>query len=175
MNGNNGWFVLTERPDSLKSNQDFAGLKAAMAFPKSLLHPSIGERVWSFLARGELDMAVFTAFREVEIAVRAAGQYEATDIGVPLMRKAFDKTNGRLTDLTHPEAEREELSSLFAGPIGSHKNPHSHRTVTLTDFRDAQEQVLVASHLLGIVQSRSAGKPRPPPKFSKLSTSCGRR
>jgi uncharacterized protein (TIGR02391 family) len=159
MNGSNGWFVLTERAAALKSDQDFAGLKAAMAFPKSLLHPSIAERVWSFLARGELDMAVFTAFREVEIAVRAAGRYAATDIGVPLMRKAFDKANGPLTDLTHPEAEREALSSLFAGAIGSYKNPHSHRTVTLTDFRDAQEQVLLASHLLGIVQARSGAKP----------------
>jgi hypothetical protein len=36
MNGNNGWFVLTERAETLKSDQDFAGLKVAMAFPKSL-------------------------------------------------------------------------------------------------------------------------------------------
>lgn len=159
MNGNNGWFVLTERAEGLKSDRDFAGFKAAMAFPKSLLHDSIAERVWAFLARGELDMAVFTAFREVEIAVRTAGNFEATDIGVPLMRRAFDKMNGPLTDLTQPEAERDALSSLFAGAIGSYKNPHSHRTVTLTDFRDAQEQVLIASHLLGIVQARSTAKP----------------
>jgi uncharacterized protein (TIGR02391 family) len=154
LNGNNGFFVLTERADTLKSDQDFSGLRAAMAFPKSLIHPKIADRVWSFLARSELDMSVFTAFREVEIAVREAGNFGPTDIGVSLMRKAFDKNNGPLTDMNQPEGEREALSNLFAGAIGSYKNPHSHRTVTLRDSRDAQEQVLLASHLLAIVQSR---------------------
>ena len=45
-----------------------------MAFRKSVLHPSIADCVSSFLTPGELDVAVFTAFRGVEIAVRAAGE-----------------------------------------------------------------------------------------------------
>jgi hypothetical protein len=55
-----------------------------------------------------------------------------SDIGVALMRKAFDKSTGPLTDMSNPEAEREALAHLFAGAIGSYKNPHSHRTVNLT-------------------------------------------
>ena len=43
---------------------------------------------------------------------------------------------------------------LFAGAILSYKNPHSHRFVKLSDPRDAWEQVMLATHLLAIVDSR---------------------
>jgi hypothetical protein len=51
-----------------------------------------------------------------------------TDISTGLMRKAFDKTTGPLTELSQPEAQRDSLAHLFAGAIGSYKNPHSHHT-----------------------------------------------
>jgi hypothetical protein len=57
-------------------------------------------------------------------------------------------------DLSHPEPECDALAHLFAGAIGSYKNPHSHRTVNLTDLAEAQEQVMLATHLLRIVEGR---------------------
>jgi uncharacterized protein (TIGR02391 family) len=153
-NGRNGWMVLTSDGESVGSKEDFDRIRAAREFPKSSLHPSIAKKVYSAIMRGELDEAVFAAFKAVEVAVREAGGYNATDIGVPLMRKAFDAKNGPLADQSQPEAEREALCHLFAGAIGSYKNPHSHRTVALTDHREAQEQVLLATHLLRIVEAR---------------------
>ncbi|MBK8725173.1 MAG: TIGR02391 family protein [Holophagaceae bacterium] len=154
-NGNNGWMLLSRRAEALLANNSFKSYTRSLDFPKSLLHPSIADEVWIDLARGDLETAVFKSFRAVEISVRTAGRFADTEIGTQLMRKAFDKTTGPLTDNRQPEAEREALAHLFAGAIGSYKNPHSHRTVTINDRADAQEMVVLASHLLRIVESRT--------------------
>ncbi|MHB1186726.1 TIGR02391 family protein [Thiobacillus sp.] len=153
-NGNNGWMLLSRRAQTVLANNTFKTYARSVGFPKALLHPSIADEVWLDIVRGDLETAVFKAFRAVEIAVREVGHFADTDIGTALVRKAFDKTTGPLSDQQQPEAEREALAHLFAGSIGSYKNPHSHRTVTINDTMEAQEMVILASHLLRIVDSR---------------------
>lgn len=154
-NGNNGFKVFSRKGRKLLNETEFQNYRKAADFPKSMLHPSIAELVWISLARGELSDAVFTAFRTVEEVVRAAGGFTDTDYGVDLMRRAFNPENGPLSDQNQLVAEREALMHLFAGAIGSYKNPHSHRTVTINDAKEAQEMVMLASHLLRIVETRS--------------------
>ena len=68
--------------------------------------------------RGDYDVAVFQAFKEVEVAVRTAAGLPDSEVGVSLMRNAFHPSNGKLTDTESVMAEREAVSSLYAGAIG---------------------------------------------------------
>ena len=154
-----GWHFVTRRGRELSERQAVRHYRQASMLPRSLLHERIGERCWVSFVRGEYDTAVFQAFKEVEIAVREAGGYSDSDYGVSMMRKAFAVDDGPLTDGSSERSERQSLSDLYAGAIGSYKNPHSHRTVTINEPTDAIEMIMLANHLLRIVEARRSGPP----------------
>lgn len=154
MNGQNGWLHLSSKSRELVAGQDFEALKAAVAFPRHLLHPSIADAVWSALARGDLDNAVSQAFRAVEIAVRDAIGAATSDFGSRLMSKAFEKDTGKLTDMSIDGNEREAMSKFAQGAMGAFRNSHVHRNTGI-ERQEAFDRVLLASHLLRIVDARA--------------------
>ncbi|TXN73442.1 TIGR02391 family protein [Methylobacterium sp. WL6] len=129
---------------------------SARLLPKEVLHPSIREDVWGLYHRGKYDAAVFEAMKAVEIAVRQAANPKPTDIGVDLMRRAFNPEGGPLTDKSAPAAEQHARSALFAGAMGSYKNPQSHRKVDLDNPDETAEIIMLACHLLRIVTDRNS-------------------
>ena len=99
--------------------------------------------------------AAFEAMKAVEVAVREAAGYGPEKIGVNLMQDAFSQGKGPLTDTAAPSAEQVSRMNLFCGAIGSYKNPQSHRDVNLDDPVEALEIILLANHLLRIVDTRA--------------------
>ena len=142
------WVVISRRGQKLRTRDEVDSYRQADCLPRKLLHSRIAQKVSPFL-RGDYEMAVFQAFKEVEVEVRKVAKCADADIGVPLMWKAFGE-GGPLVDATAPKAEQQALAHLFAGAIGSYKNPHSHRSVTI-ESTEAAEMIVLASHLLGIV------------------------
>jgi uncharacterized protein (TIGR02391 family) len=155
---NAAFYVLSRRAQKLKTADQVRAYQRARVLPRTVLHPVIAGKAEPPFLRGEYDTAVFQAFKEVEVAVRAACNYTESDYGTDLMRKAFHDTTGPLTDQNAPLSERQALAHLFAGAIGSYKNPHSHRKVKLNG-PEAVQMIVLASHLIAIVEARSPGVP----------------
>ena len=148
-----GWMKVTEKAKRLGSAEEFQKFMLWRKIDQSMLHPKIAEEAVSFVIRREYQQAIFTAMLTIETSVREAGGYGQKMIGTDLMNKAFGK-GGRLRDSEADSAEEEGIRSLFAGTIAAYKNPRSHRKVEMDDEMEVMEIIILASHLLYIVDSR---------------------
>lgn len=154
-----GFYVPTRRARSLKTRTDVEAFRKGRLLPGDLLPTLFAEKVVPLFRRGDHDVAVFQAFKEVEVAVRNTANakgagYSDSEVGTTLMRKAFHPDTGPLVDRTLVPAEREAEMHLFAAAIGHAKNPTSHRDVAMTAL-EAARLIVFASHLFELVGRRT--------------------
>jgi uncharacterized protein (TIGR02391 family) len=137
------------------------------------LDTALESKVRLAFGSGDYETAAFTAMKEVEVAVRRASGFDNSLVGVALMRQAFARDGGPLSDEAAEPGERVATMDLFAGAIGAFKNPSSHRSVDFEDPTEAAEIIQLADLLLRIV--RRAERRKTPKVERRRTTSPAKR
>jgi uncharacterized protein (TIGR02391 family) len=146
----NGWFCLTPKGASITSQADVDAYQHGNLLPEGVMHPKTVAKVRPMFLRGDYDVAVVQAFKQVEVEVRDATGLPNELVGLKLMRTAYNPESGPLTDMNTPAGERQAVMELFSGAIGHGRNPPSHRDVVIARA-DAARLIGLASYLLELV------------------------
>lgn len=152
--GQPGHFVfITRKGKQLNESSDLSAYLYSSLLPRATLDPTLERKVRPAFIRGDYDVAVLQAYKEVEISVSNASGITKYKSPVDLMRKAFNVPEGPLTDKVQHDAEKEALGHVFAGVIGYFKNPLSHRDIGYGPH-EAAELIYFANYLLKFVERR---------------------
>lgn len=150
----NEWYLPTNQGELLRNHQDLRQFMTSEQLPEAFLHPELLQHVRPLFFQSRFETAVFEAFKSLEVTIRNAAKLGHDLVGVQLASRAFHPDDGPLTDKTAEKGERVALMNLMTGALGSYKNPASHRRVEI-EAQEARDMIILASHLLKIVDSRS--------------------
>lgn len=155
LNGSRDHYRLSDTARQLSTEADLVELNRRLSCRKDLLHERITAKCWSAFLLGDYSTSIFSAFKEVEVAVREQGEFSDSDYGDTLMKKAF-MPSGKLADASEVAGEQVALANLFVGAVGRFRNPTAHRHVEIQSPEETYEMLAFASHLIRIVLDRSA-------------------
>jgi uncharacterized protein (TIGR02391 family) len=118
------------------------------------LHPRIEKQARGPWNEGDFATAIFNSAREIEIAVGEQLPPQKRKLyGVDVANAAFGKDKP-LTDPNQDPGEQEGTRALFAGYIGTFKNPGSHRHFEPDDPVQAAEIIRTADLLIRMLDDR---------------------
>ena len=145
------WRRLTTRGIQLAESDHVLAVIEAEDRLSLNLHPTLESKVRPIYSLGDYETAAFAAMKAIEVRVRTLSGESDSAVGVKLMRNAFKKDGGKLADVDADPGEQVATMELFAGAIGTFKNPASHRTVDYEDPTEAAEIVLLADLLMRLL------------------------
>jgi uncharacterized protein (TIGR02391 family) len=146
-----GWVCVSSKGHKAVNRETFDRYRHAALLPQGMLHPSIAATAFANFLRGEYDLAIFASYRALEDRVREVCKLPKELLGTKLMRCAFDPKDGPLKDASRESGEQEAMAHVYAGAIGSFKNPTSHRLNTFDKAEQAVSLVLFATYLINQV------------------------
>jgi uncharacterized protein (TIGR02391 family) len=148
-----GWQTITRAGRQVveEGQPALARLRAAERLDVEL-HPSLALLVRPQFLIGSYEMAVFEAFKAVEVRLRELANSPAERTGVQMAKDAFGEQGPlRDPDPTVPKGEKDGLMALFWGAFGALRNPPGHRYVDYDSPAEASEAVMLASLLMRVL------------------------
>ena len=145
------WVFISRKGKEFKDEESWDIMEAERYLPRDIMIDSFKREVWPLFIRKQYDVAIFQAFKLLEVSVRDKSGLSNDDIGVVLMRKAFKKDSGLLSNPEEESSEQEALAHLYSGAIGRYKNPQSHRIVGEDNPVNAAEKIVLANHLVRLL------------------------
>jgi hypothetical protein len=108
----------------VKTRTDVEQFRKGRILPLDLLQPALAEKVWALVLRGDYDIAVFQAFKVVEVAVRNAANAKSASypddlVGKDLMQRAFHTDSGPLRDPGHGDQQSGKAASQPATQLSN--------------------------------------------------------
>lgn len=122
------------------------------------LHPRLRDAALNNFERGNYEVAVFAAMKEVEVALREAAGFGPDKYGRQLVTDALRVGSGTFVISAETPAEQEGFLQLFLGAVTAFKNPSSHRTVEYSDPDEAADIVHLADLLLRVIDREVANR-----------------
>lgn len=154
--GSAGEWVVTSA-GRLAASRGSSGHVDAVRHLHAGLHPLLQGAARASFERGEYAVAVFSALRTVEIALRDVSGLPSTVTGRGLASKAL-RAAGPFR-ITAPTADEQDgFMHLFMGAFAALRDPNGHRAVDHDDPTDAADILHLADLLLRIVDREQAAR-----------------
>jgi len=142
------WYFVTRAGHRVAAEENFQAWRQAAIFPTGL-DPLFMRAVKPLFVRGEYDLAVFRAFKEVEVRLRKKDASLVGEYGVDLVNKAFGPTGPLMKSAD--KRDRASMRDMFAGAFAICRNPSAHHEVQFADPREVVDMICFANQLLRMV------------------------